>query len=681
MSNNREFFMRASDLLINAIKNNKLQVVMSLLPNVDINREYASGYTSLHYAVSTEYFDIVAQLLNQESIDVNKKSKDKDGVAPLHIAAKFNRTDNVDSLLKQSKIDVNKKDNDGYTPLHMAVWWGRADSVKLLLQHPKVNVNAQDNYGKTPLHHAMLFGYSEIVKLLLTKSTVDVNMRDNIGRTPLHSGVSHSAFYEDASILETFLKMKNFDINTKDTNKRTPLHVAARSANAEVLNILLANGADINAENINKQTPVHVAAIHGDENDLKILLANQAVDVNAQDIEGLTPLHYAARDGYAAIVVPFLNHANINVNTKSNDNTMPLGYALIGGEVEVVNELLNHANVDVNNKAPRVTSSDERSTCLYHAIEWGHRDIAKSLINHVKIDVNAKHAEGYTPLQAATRKGYVEISKMLLAKQAIDINAQSTYGHTAFFTAVTRLYEWGPNYTIWRNFYKIIKALLIHGASVSDYYEFKINGEKERTTLVNFMVNKNTGKAGEEKKLYDNVLNLIKGCAQIVTKGPSYFKEKKIDNEAMRIIFLHLMNRQYQSNAYASMKVAVCIFKTYIKDNRAAVLEKILDINYEKSEDVKKWLCLNRSLHNRMLDFFEPSGGAKKHSNPVGLLSNLSLEVSIHILSFCDPSIVIPFQKKQAIKRLRDFHEDSSNNISGLNNGSASLEFKISLAP
>ena len=84
-----------------------------------------------------------------------------------------------------------------------------------------------------------------------------------------------------------------------------PLNLAVLKGNAEIVQLLLVNGADIEikAENKDKATPLHWAAFFHQE-EMASLLIKSGANVNSIDANGLTPLDSAT---YSKLTV--MNHA------------------------------------------------------------------------------------------------------------------------------------------------------------------------------------------------------------------------------------------------------------------------------------------------------------------------------------------------------------------------------------
>lgn len=89
---------------------------------------------------------------------------------------------------------------------------------------------------------------------------------------------------------------KGVNLNEKIKGEMAyPLHYASHSY-ANIVELLIENGADVNVKSDEGKTPLHGAAFVGYEEGVRILLKYGA-DVNARDENGLTPLGEALSPG------------------------------------------------------------------------------------------------------------------------------------------------------------------------------------------------------------------------------------------------------------------------------------------------------------------------------------------------------------------------------------------------
>jgi hypothetical protein len=93
--------------------------------------------------------------------------------------------------------------------------------------------------------------------------------RDACGCTALHVA-AHCGCAEMVQLL----LQQGADATAKEAWEETPLHFAARTGSVEVCKLLLKFGADIDAINLHNQTPVLVAAVAGMEDACELLLAH-----------------------------------------------------------------------------------------------------------------------------------------------------------------------------------------------------------------------------------------------------------------------------------------------------------------------------------------------------------------------------------------------------------------------
>jgi ankyrin repeat protein len=127
------------------------------------NNDLLSVLLILHHYQDKTYLQLAARYAYMPYAK-DKNPADKDGITPLHWAARLGYLETVKLLLEYAK-DKNPADKDGQTPLHLAAERGHLEIVKLLLEHAK-DKNPVDKYSRTPLYIARREGYNDIVKLI-----------------------------------------------------------------------------------------------------------------------------------------------------------------------------------------------------------------------------------------------------------------------------------------------------------------------------------------------------------------------------------------------------------------------------------------------------------------------------------------------------------------------------------
>lgn len=155
------------------------------------------------------------------------------------------------------------------------------------------------------------------------------------GRHPLHVACSLGHYAAAQTLIEGEL---GGELWAPDSEGRTALHDAAEDGNADLVQLLLENGADFLLADIYGGTALHMAALHGYDVVVRLLLEKGA-SVTAVDREGETALHAGAMGGNKTVVRLLLDKgANYSVGDATG--WTPLHTASFSGRDAVVQLLL-----------------------------------------------------------------------------------------------------------------------------------------------------------------------------------------------------------------------------------------------------------------------------------------------------------------------------------------------------
>ncbi len=242
---------------------------------------------------------------------------------------------------------------------------------------------------------------------------------------------------------------------------------AAKDADWEYLNTLLADGMPANSIYGDGTSALHWASYHENLSAVSQLL-NSAAQVNASTDLGVTPLWLAAQNGNAAIV-EYLLSAGADPNIVLHSGETVLMTASKTGNADVVRSLLL-AGADPN---PAVTRDQ---TALMWAANNGHAEAVAALIEY-GADIEAQslirtqyvksekiqdsnpaykfwvEQGGNTPLIFAARSGDLRTTQLLIEAGA-DVNRVSAFGISPAIMSIH-----GGNA-------KVLDLLLSHGAEL-----------------------------------------------------------------------------------------------------------------------------------------------------------------------------------------------------------------------
>ena len=157
------------------------------------------------------------------------------------------------------------------------------------------------------------------------------------------------------------------EITVQDSDGNTLLHLTASRDNEAVILILLEHGADVSTTNARGNTPLDAAARKGHRVAAERLLEHGA-DASAKGEAGMTPIHWASFQGRAAVVQMLIEH-RANVSVEDNFGRTPEDCATSESHVEIVAML----------KAEAVTRAKCVAFAMGHHTRLGVGSLAEGL--------------------------------------------------------------------------------------------------------------------------------------------------------------------------------------------------------------------------------------------------------------------------------------------------------------
>lgn len=274
-------------------------------------------------AIRNNDISAVRSLIRSAGVDV----RDRRGTTPLMYAAAVGSREMLTTLISAG-ADVNAKNAFNATAL---LWCtGDLEKVRALLSKG-ATVNARSHVGRTPLLIAAIQdGNSSVVRLLL-ENGADVSVQDSGGVTPVEA----AALGSDVETIKALLA-KGALADAKDAFGLTALAFTSLNGTAEVARLLIQKGADVNAVSkdsldivkngpiaLGLLTPLQLATTFSNYEVAEVLLQSGA-RVDQPDVRGMTPLALAfASDHPDPRIVRLLlgNGANPNLKSRMGETT------------------------------------------------------------------------------------------------------------------------------------------------------------------------------------------------------------------------------------------------------------------------------------------------------------------------------------------------------------------------
>jgi len=297
------------------------------------------GINALQMAVIGGNAELVKYFISK-GFSVN--SAVRDGLTVLHTAASFGRTEIVKYLVeKGARIDAESE--EGAQPLALAVGRNSYDAAQFLISKG-VEVGHRDKQGFAAIHEAAGRGNLGVVQLLLDHGA-DINSLSDAGWTPL----TNAAWAPNAAEIGRFLIQHGASVNpdpcrevkscTCGPNFNTPLHQACAMNKADLVKILIDNGAKVNLLNREGWPPMFSAVRSGNA-EVVAYLINHGAFLNVKDPRtGGTELHMAAALGFGEVAGMLIDRG-ADFKAKNNDGLTPVDFALNYGQNMIAYRML-----------------------------------------------------------------------------------------------------------------------------------------------------------------------------------------------------------------------------------------------------------------------------------------------------------------------------------------------------
>ena len=443
---------------------------------VSVHKKAGNGMTPIFFAAASNQPDCIHLLLD---LGANVNHQDDDGTAALHHAAAGGHIPAAKALLSRG-ADVNIACPVFQSPLHITSSKDYCDLIRILIKAgADVNSTAgsQDEF-MTPLYVAAEKTHVVAIKTLLDlKAKVDGNFAMN---TPLFAALEQDSLptiqelvergasltkenmmgqtllqralqSEDLDLVKYVIgafKERGLSLDNFNSVGETTLHCLAQSEHphsAEVIRILVREGADIDAQDTNSGgTPLHMAAHNGRKTTVEQFLREYA-EVNMQDFAGSTPLHLTCAKGHVDIV-KLLIKAGARLDLRDKDGSYVLHIAALCGHKMVVEALLDASMY--------ADSTDRFNLTPLHLGSQNDQAGAMKVLLSGGANANTADYHGMGALHWACMRGCYATVTMLLANKAI-VDLQDNDGVTPF------------HYTCHHGHKKIAQLLITYGASKS----------------------------------------------------------------------------------------------------------------------------------------------------------------------------------------------------------------------
>ncbi|KAL8731397.1 MAG: hypothetical protein Q9181_004325 [Wetmoreana brouardii] len=301
-------------------------------PNFLVKADYMRPV--FHWWVGLTDYDCILELLRHGA---SCSLTDEAQRSALHFFALCGSDPKVLDLLldnpddENHRVSINSIDANGESPLHKLLSRTNIplDVLKAFIARG-ADPNAEDKDSERPLYEAAVYGEIEAIKLIIDKKGLmagEINVVTRRGRTPLRAAAAHGF----STIVESILNL--LDPNDKETldrrdtlKRRSALHCAAFRGHADVVSILLEQGADPDLHDGTGRTALELCqeqwALHGSSQYEASI--SRLIDAAPEKAAGNKSLSATAAEHGCVSILDKLLRAKANLNEPDRYGWTPL---------------------------------------------------------------------------------------------------------------------------------------------------------------------------------------------------------------------------------------------------------------------------------------------------------------------------------------------------------------------
>ncbi|MDR1230853.1 MAG: ankyrin repeat domain-containing protein [Spirochaetaceae bacterium] len=404
-----------------AMKRGEVPVIRTLIDGgARVDVQDARGNSPMHIAVSEEvHVEAIAVLLEAHA---NPNLRDENGNTPLQVFVFSNRSPLVIETLLKGGSNVTSQNNEGKTALFIAVEEKRITLISVLLNYDS-DIFSVTSTGMTPFGRALADNGPALPELITERT---VRSTDAEGNTPLLVAMRDNA---SADVIRMILG-NGAVVNAQNKEGDSVLHLAVRANQADIGTLLLDNGADIFLSNARAETPLFLtfyirAGSLRPAREIRMFMLNPAV-MSARDSLGNTVLHHATMWKIDS-VIPAIVERGANTEAVNTSGETSLFIAVKADAASTVRALLG--------AGASLTGRDSLGNTALHTAVRSNATQAMEALLDANINIDAYNLYGQTPLHDAVRLGAYD-AQVILVRRGANIEVRDNEGNTPLLLAV-----------------------------------------------------------------------------------------------------------------------------------------------------------------------------------------------------------------------------------------------------